>query len=158
MVYAPTHPICPGKMIKHARCERFRCIDVRALQRQHRLRSSLSDLLWSSDGAAYDVLLIVKLDTLSIYHPCLVDGLKKFATQEIPISWSKCHFGGERPWFNCPCSRRVAKLYGRTVASPAGAASAWPTPASSRIPECGPHAARRTSEGSCAGTRRSHLG
>jgi hypothetical protein len=27
-------------------------------------------------------------------------------------SWTKCHLGGERPWFHCPgCSRRVAKLY-----------------------------------------------
>ena len=80
-------------------------------QRQHRLRSSLSDLLWSSDGATYDVLLIAKLDTHSVFHPCLIDGVKKVATQEIPVTWSKCHFGGERPWFNCPCSRRVAKLY-----------------------------------------------
>jgi hypothetical protein len=29
----------------------------------------------------------------------------------VPIHWTKCHFGGQRPWFNCPCGRRVAKLY-----------------------------------------------
>jgi hypothetical protein len=31
------------------------------------------------------------------------------------LSWTPCHFGGERPWFICPapfCSRRVAILYG----------------------------------------------
>jgi len=31
------------------------------------------------------------------------------------LSWTPCHFGGERPWFICPapdCTRRVAILYG----------------------------------------------
>ena len=33
---------------------------------------------------------------------------------EVPVVWTSCHFGGERPWFICPerrCGRRVAKLY-----------------------------------------------
>lgn len=30
----------------------------------------------------------------------------------VPITWTACHLGGERPWFLCPCcDRRVAKLY-----------------------------------------------
>jgi len=32
----------------------------------------------------------------------------------VPLSWSSCNYGGERPWFICPgkgCGRRVAKLY-----------------------------------------------
>lgn len=34
----------------------------------------------------------------------------------VPITWTPCHLGGERPWFLCPCcSRRVAKLYGGAV-------------------------------------------
>ena len=105
-------------MIKHATCESFRCIDVRALQRQNYLRSTPTGLLWSSHGAANDVLLIPKLDVLITFHPCLVDGVENFATQTIPIHWAKCHFGGQRAWFNCPCEsegkfcgRRVAKLY-----------------------------------------------
>ena len=39
--------------------------------------------------------------------------------QPVPISWTACRFGGERPWFVCGvqanglyCGRRVAKLYG----------------------------------------------
>jgi hypothetical protein len=38
--------------------------------------------------------------------------------QRVPISWTACRFGGERPWFVCDvraggtyCGRRVAKLY-----------------------------------------------
>jgi len=31
--------------------------------------------------------------------------------QEIPVSWTRCRYGGARPWLHCPyCSRRVAKL------------------------------------------------
>jgi hypothetical protein len=39
--------------------------------------------------------------------------------QRIPIRWTPCRFGGERPWFVCDvtangvyCGRQVAKLYG----------------------------------------------
>ncbi len=39
--------------------------------------------------------------------------------EPVPLEWTPCNFGGERPWFVCPgvvngvaCSRRVAILYG----------------------------------------------
>ncbi len=35
--------------------------------------------------------------------------------QTVPLEWTACNFGGERPWFIYPradCSRRVAVLYG----------------------------------------------
>ena len=31
--------------------------------------------------------------------------------QTIPIRWTRCNFGGQRPWLECPCGRRVGKLY-----------------------------------------------
>jgi hypothetical protein len=32
--------------------------------------------------------------------------------QWVTLSWTPCHFGGMRPWFNCPgCGRCVAILY-----------------------------------------------
>jgi hypothetical protein len=31
--------------------------------------------------------------------------------QGIQVSWTRCHFGGVRPWLHCPhCERRVARL------------------------------------------------
>jgi hypothetical protein len=36
-------------------------------------------------------------------------------TEPVPLEWTPCNFGGERPWFLCSaagCSRRVAVLYG----------------------------------------------
>jgi hypothetical protein len=35
--------------------------------------------------------------------------------EPVPLAWTACNFGGERPWFVCPgarCGRRVAILYG----------------------------------------------
>jgi len=33
-------------------------------------------------------------------------------TQHIHISWTRCNFGGSRPWMHCPhCNRRVARLF-----------------------------------------------
>jgi hypothetical protein len=34
--------------------------------------------------------------------------------EPVPLTWTPCHYGGQRPWFRCPgwgCNRRVAKLY-----------------------------------------------
>jgi hypothetical protein len=31
--------------------------------------------------------------------------------QQIPVSWTRCYYGGARPWLHCPCGRRVAKLF-----------------------------------------------
>jgi hypothetical protein len=35
--------------------------------------------------------------------------------ERVPLTWTACNFGGDRPWFVCPgagCDRRVAVLYG----------------------------------------------
>ena len=32
-------------------------------------------------------------------------------SQIIPVIWTRCHFGGMRPWLVCLCEKRVAKLY-----------------------------------------------
>jgi hypothetical protein len=31
--------------------------------------------------------------------------------QQIPIQWTRCTYGGARPWFTCLCGKRVGKLY-----------------------------------------------
>ena len=31
-------------------------------------------------------------------------------SQIIPVIWTRCHFGGMRPWLVCLCEKRVAKL------------------------------------------------
>jgi hypothetical protein len=31
--------------------------------------------------------------------------------QQIRVSWTRCHYGGARPWLHCTCGLRVAKLF-----------------------------------------------
>jgi hypothetical protein len=47
--------------------------------------------------------------------------------QRVPVAWTPCRFGGERPWFVCSaqsngvyCGRRVTKLYNICVQCPCG--------------------------------------
>jgi glycosyltransferase involved in cell wall biosynthesis len=41
----------------------------------------------------------------------LLELLNQVGTQQIRVSWTRCHFGGLRPWLHCLRGRRVAKLF-----------------------------------------------
>jgi hypothetical protein len=36
---------------------------------------------------------------------------KRRPSQIIPVEWTRCHFGGLRPWFICLCGKRTRKLF-----------------------------------------------
>jgi hypothetical protein len=43
---------------------------------------------------------------------------REAVSYRVPLAWTPCHYGGQRPWFRCPgvvhgrvCHRRVAKHY-----------------------------------------------
>ena len=45
-------------------------------------------------------------------HRIIVELRNQAAPQNISVSWTRCHFGGDRPWLHCPyCQRRVARLF-----------------------------------------------
>jgi len=31
--------------------------------------------------------------------------------QQVPVSWTQCHYGGARPWLHCLCGRRALRLF-----------------------------------------------
>lgn len=42
------------------------------------------------------------------------DGLNEHYRYPVFITWTKCNYGGKRPWFKCPkCYKRVGKLYSK---------------------------------------------
>ena len=57
----------------------------------------------------------LRLPSLSImrtnYSAIEVQFAKDKRWQSITIRWTRCHFGGQRPWLECPCGRRTGKLY-----------------------------------------------
>jgi len=53
--------------------------------------------------------------TLLYRHRSRANGEWEDVKEHVPLAWTACNFGGERPWFICPgagCGRRVALPYG----------------------------------------------
>jgi hypothetical protein len=81
------------------------CLDVRDLQRRR-----VFDENWVRYSAG---LRWPKIVTMTVARYLVRLELRgQGVPQNIRVSWTKVHFGGERPWFHCPhCETRVAKLY-----------------------------------------------
>ena len=51
---------------------------------------------------------------LRLFYTVDPDGAAREVDYLVPLQFTECHFGGERPWFTCPgtgCHERVGKLY-----------------------------------------------
>jgi hypothetical protein len=80
------------------------CLDVRFLRRK-----GFFDEGWVTLGAS---LKWPRIARMRIVRSRLILDLRGHsAPQNIRVSWTKVHLGGERPWLHCPhCERRVARL------------------------------------------------
>jgi hypothetical protein len=102
--------------------EGTRAIDVMSLERGGYLAGSrLGSLQWASrDSSTASVLLTGGRGAVRLDYRVRSRGEDwQPVSQVIPVHWTPCRFGGERPWFICDvssngvyCGRRVAKLYG----------------------------------------------
>ena len=92
-------------------------IDIRQLFREgsHLLGQSTT-WSWSVNGksvASVGVLLTYGEVCITYRHKSHKDYWSDEA-YTVDLEWTDCHYGGQRPWFQCPnrfCSRRVAILY-----------------------------------------------
>ena len=104
---------------KKTTTEECHSLDVRDLYRDGllkpgcRFRSS-----WSRAGretASIRAFVYRDRVVLSYRHRRGLGGEWQDVKEPISLDWTRCNFGGERPWFICPgvqCGRRVAVLYG----------------------------------------------
>ncbi len=95
----------------------FRSIDVRWLYRKRLLEpGTVGNVRWSMYGNAVTSLQVRAEDDQVIFtlkSPGMGDD-RISKTHRVHLDWSKCHLGGERPWFRCAvpgCNRRVALIY-----------------------------------------------
>jgi hypothetical protein len=100
-----------------ATCESCKSIDVRHWHREGLLSAGqyfTCSWRYSSGEKSGSINVRTERDAVVLtYQTC--HGLAndwKSISQRVPITWTDCHFGGQRPWFICNCGRRVAVLYG----------------------------------------------
>ena len=79
------------------------CLDVREFHRAGLLTDTRRRVLSSLKFPAIQQILVDRWMLQIVVNQI---------PQQIRVSWSRCFFGGERPWLHCSyCDRRVAKLY-----------------------------------------------
>ena len=82
------------------------CLDVRELNRAGAFLEGRRSFPWA--GLTWPG--VAKMVTDPFRMELLLDG--RSVPQTIRLSWTRCNYGGRRPWFLCPyCQRRVARLF-----------------------------------------------
>jgi hypothetical protein len=103
--------------------ESCRCLDVRAWQRGHLLHSGLwFTTSWSNPQGEVVASIGVRVQhgrVLLSYQVQRGEDAWQAIEEPVALTWTPCHYGGQRPWLLCPgvvqgrdCGRRVAMLYG----------------------------------------------
>ena len=105
-----------------ATCEGCMSIDVRRWHREGLLRAGqrfAHALTWVGEPTE-GIRVLTKTDAVVLVFGSRRwgGGYGQFITQRVPITWTPCAFGGQRPWFRCDvysrgryCGRRVALLH-----------------------------------------------
>lgn len=97
-------------------------IDIRTVARRGALdpRAVSATVSGESRGAAWSVGLRKTPDGVTIEHTATTTtgtGPPHVEHVQTPVRvvWTPCHYGGQRPWWSCPCClRRCALLFGTT--------------------------------------------
>jgi hypothetical protein len=103
-------------------CEACTFIDVREVKRRGLLCAGRSfTWSWNRDGEPCGSISVrIEPDAAVLSFRSQIPGTahSKQFEQRVPIIWTNCHLGGNRPWFRCSaqsggrgCDRRIAILY-----------------------------------------------
>jgi len=86
-------------------------IDIRQLSRSGCMGTCQKYSLKWQNGS--DIQVETTPEALKLLYNIFSDGEQlENVNIKVPLSWTPCNYGGNRPWFSCPsCGRRVAKLY-----------------------------------------------
>ena|ERR1017187_9164023 len=97
----------------------FTRLDIYYLSRNGNLRAgSYSTVRWSRNGReSASISVRSNIDSIVLSYRRKFSGSDEWKSEEYPVylDWTRCNYGGRRPWFLCPargCGRRVAVLYG----------------------------------------------
>ncbi len=80
-------------------------IDVRELQRAGIFRDHCVALQPSFRWPSIDRMRVAR-------YMIQLEFCDRTVPQQIRVSWTRCNYGGARPWMHCPhCQRRIARLF-----------------------------------------------
>lgn len=88
-------------------------ISIAAMNRYNLLRRGNHSWGWTRDGKLVDSLSFYFEDKFItfFYYVKEQDGSHIELIKSIPLNWTPCNFGGNRPWFVCDCGMRVGRLF-----------------------------------------------
>jgi hypothetical protein len=97
----------------------MRRLDMYYLHRRNLLApGSVFTMSWSRNGERFATIGIRAESGRIILKYRISQRGGEWEDREYPVAldWTACHYGGQRPWFLCPCCwRRVGVLYGGAV-------------------------------------------
>lgn len=98
----------------------MRSLDIRKMHRASLLKPGGSfNWQWERGGIVRAEISITMHQSTSVtlnYRSRSHGGEWQDKRYEVMVDWTACHFGGTRPWWNCPCcGQRVAVLWGGTT-------------------------------------------
>jgi hypothetical protein len=103
-----------GRWNKKGTVEEHKRLDIRYLYRHDMLTPGFHSIGWSRWGeSAGNITFQASELALTLIYRFRGYGQEwEDVRQDVPLDWTPCHFGGERPWFICGnCGRRVAVIY-----------------------------------------------
>ena len=105
---------------KRITVEKCRHLEVRGLHREGLLKEGLARSasitwrnVWGEEQTSIELGTSAEQVVLT-YSLSNRDRDPEQIEYAVPVIWTDCHFGGQRPWLLCPernCGRRVGKLY-----------------------------------------------
>jgi len=89
-------------------------LDIRVLHKKNLLRPGLSfPWTWTCGGKpSGDILIKTEVGYIILIYRYREGGKEWQGVEErVSLDWTRCNYGGRRPWFRCPgCGRRVGIL------------------------------------------------
>lgn len=99
--------------------EDYRALDIRRLHQAGVLVAGRScSWEWKRRGAVEGSVgvQVEALTRLRLRYQLTRNGQTESKDYSVSVTWTECHLGGSRPWFQClGCNRRVAKLYSSNI-------------------------------------------
>jgi hypothetical protein len=96
-------------------------LDIRLLHRKGLLDpGNTFRLEYAKDGRFVVNVRVWDDETVELQYITSANGEREDISYAVPLEWTRCYFGGRRPWFICPvsgCERRVAILHGGRIFS-----------------------------------------